>query len=66
MLKLHSACNLSAAEAASAYVDMLRSTVNDSLNALHIGLPHTIGTSVGMGHLDAESNILVTELTLCH
>ena len=45
---------------------MARSTVHDSLNALHIGLPGTIGTSVGVGNLDTEGNALATIITLCH
>ena len=45
---------------------MLRSTVDDCFNALHIGLPCAVGTSVGMAHLDAERHILVAELALCH
>ena len=66
MLKLHSAGDLAAAQAASAGVIVLRSTVYDGLDALHIGLPGTVGASVRMAHLNTESNILVTELTFCH
>ena len=45
---------------------MARSTVNDGLNTLHIGLPGTIGTSVGVGNLDTEGNALTAEITLRH
>lgn len=48
MLNYLSALNLAAAEAASADVNMLRSTVYDSLDALHIGLPNAVGASVGV------------------
>ena len=40
--------------------------VNNCLNALHIGLPGTIGTSVGVGNLNTESNALIAELALSH
>ena len=66
MLKLHSAGDLSAAEAAGANVNVRGRTVYDGLDALHIGLPCTIGASVGMADLDTERHILVTKLTFCH
>ena len=40
--------------------------VNNCLNALHIGLPGTIGTSVGMGNLDTETDTLIAKLALSH
>ena len=40
--------------------------VHNCLNALHIGLPGTIGTSVGMGNLNTESNTLIAKLALSH
>ena len=66
ILILHSAGDLTAAQAASADVNMGRSTVYDGLDALHIGLPGTIGASVGVADFDAERHILITKLTLCH
>ena len=66
MLKLHSAGDLAAAEATGADVNVLRSTVHDGLDALHIGLPRAVGSSVRMAHLDAEGDVLFAELTLCH
>ncbi len=41
-------------------------TVDERLHALDIGLPGTIGTSVGVGDLDAESHALIAELAFCH
>ena len=41
-------------------------SVHYGLDALHIGLPGTVGASVGMADLDAESHVLIAELTLCH
>ena len=45
---------------------MAGSSVNDSLHALDVGLPCTIGTSVGVGNLDTEGNALATIITLRH
>ena len=63
---LHSAGDLTAAQAASACINMLRTSVHDRLDALHIGLPSTVGTPVGMRHLNAKGNALVAKLTFCH
>ena len=65
-VKLHSAGDLAAAQAAGADVNMLGRAVYDGLDALHIGLPGTIGASVGVADLNAESHVLITKLTLCH
>ena len=64
--ELHSAGDLAAAQAASANVDMLGRAVHDGLDALHIGLPGTVGSSVGVGDLNAEGNALIAEFALCH
>ena len=45
---------------------MLRTSVHDRLDALHIGLPGTVGTTVGVGHLNAEYNTLVAKLAFGH
>ena len=45
---------------------MAGGTIDDRLYTLDIGLPRTVGTPVGVGDLDPESNTLVTELSLCH
>lgn len=58
--------DLAAAQTTGAYVDVLRGTVEDHLYALHIRLPHTVGTSVRVAHLNAERNALVTKLAFCH
>ena len=63
---LHSAGDLAAAQAASACVNVLGTSVHDRLDALHVGLPSTVGTSVRMGNLDAEGKTLVAKFTLCH
>ena len=58
--------NLAAAQTTGACVGVLRNTVNDNLHALHVRLPHAVGTSVRMAHLDAESDTLFAKITLCH
>ena len=45
---------------------MLGRAVHDGLDALHIGLPGTVGSSVGVGDLNAEGNALIAEFALCH
>ena len=45
---------------------MAGSSVNDSLNALDVGLPCTIGTSVGVRDLDTEGHTLIAKLALSH
>ena len=45
---------------------MARSTVDNRLNALDIGLPHSVGTSVGVGNLDAEGYVLSANFTFSH
>ena len=41
-------------------------TIDDSLHALDVGLPGTIGTPVRVGHLNAEAHALVAKLALSH
>ena len=45
---------------------MAGSTVNDGLDPLYIGLPGSVGTSVGVGNLDTKGNALTTIITLRH
>ena len=58
--------NLAAAQTTGACVGMLGGTVHDNLNALDVGLPSTVGASVRVAHLDAESDTLIAKITLCH
>ena len=64
--KSDSALNLVGAEASGTSVHMAGSTVNDSLDALDVGLPCTVGTSVGVGNLDTEGHALAAKITLSH
>ena len=61
-----SALNLVRTEASGTSVHMARSTVHNGLNTLYIGLPGSVGTSVGVGNLDTEGNTLTTIITLRH
>ena len=45
---------------------MARSTVHNGLDPLHIGLPGSVGTSVGVGNLNTKGNALATIITLRH
>ena len=62
----HRTGDLTGTEASGADVHMSGGTIHDRLDALHIGLPGTVGTTVGVGHLNAENNALIAEFTLGH
>ena len=47
-------------------IHMAGGTVDDCLHTLHVGLPGTIGTTMRVGDLNAESNALIAELALSH
>ena len=64
--KSDGALDLIGAEASGTSVHMAGSSVHDSLNALDVGLPCTIGTSVGVGDLDTEGYALATKITFRH
>ena len=53
-------------EASGTSVHMAGSTVNDSLDALDVGLPCTVGTSVGVRNLDTKGHALAAKITLSH
>ena len=64
--ELDGTLNLVGTQTSGTSVHMARSTVDNSLDPLDIGLPGTIGTSVGVGHLNTEGNALATIITLRH
>ena len=45
---------------------MARSTINNSFDALDVGLPSSVGTSMGVRDLDTESHALAADIALCH
>ena len=61
-----STLDLIGAEASGTSVHMAGSSVNDSLDPLHIGLPGTVGTSVGVGNLNTKGHALAAKITLRH
>ena len=66
LLGSDSPLNLVRTEASGTSIHMAGITVNDGLDPLHIGLPGSVGTSVGVGNLDTEGNALTTIITLRH
>ena len=58
--------DLTAAEAAGARINVLRGTVDDGLDALHIGFPGAVGPSVRVGNLNSESDTLAADFTFSH
>ena len=58
--------NLVGTETSCTDVYMARSTVDNRLDAIHIGLPHSVGPSVGMGDLNAKGNALAANIALSH
>ena len=58
--------NLIGTEASGTSVHVARSTVNNGLDPLYIGLPGTVGASVGVGDLNTKGNALATIITLRH
>ena len=58
--------NLAGTQTPGTNIYMARRTVDNSLDTFHIGLPGTIGTSVGVGNLDTKGNTLIAKLTLSH
>ena len=63
--ELDGAFNLVGTEASCTDVHMAGGTVNDSLNTLHIGLPSTVGASVGVRDLNTKGNTLAANITFC-
>ena len=53
-------------EASGTSVHMAGSSIHDCLDALDVGLPFAVGTSVGVGHLNTKGNALATKITLRH
>ena len=47
-------------------IHMAGGTIDNCLHTLHVGFPGTIGTTMRVGDLNAESNALIAELALSH
>ncbi len=60
-----SALNLIGTEASRTDVHMAGRTVNDRFYALYVGLPSSVGATVGVGDFDAERHTLTAKIALC-
>ena len=60
------AFDLVGTEASCTDVNMAGGTVNACFHALDVGLPSSVGTSVGVRDLNAERNALAADIALCH
>lgn len=58
--------NLAGTQATGAGVDIFRGAIYNRLYSLHVRLPGTVGTPMGMGNLDAEGHPFSAAITLCH
>ena len=47
-------------------MDTFRGSVDDRLDPFDVGLPSPVGTAVGVGYLDAESDFLAAIIAFCH
>ena len=61
-----SAGNLAGTQATRANSNGLGSTVNDCLYLADVGLPGTVGFTVGVGHVLTEHDTLTADTTFCH
>ena len=64
--KSDSALDLVGTQASGTGIHVARRTVHNGLNTLYVGLPSSIGTSVGVGNLNTKGNTLATIITLSH
>ena len=63
---LDRAGNFTGTQAPGTNIHMARRTIDQSLHALDVGLPGTIGTTMRVGNLDTKGNALIAELALSH
>ena len=64
--QLDCAGNFTGTQAPGTNIYMARRTVDNRLHTLYVGLPGTIGTSVGVGNLDTKGHALIAKLTFSH
>lgn len=65
-LQLQGALDLAGTQAPGAGVNVAGGSINDGLDTPYIGLPGSVGSSVGMGNLDTESHAFSADVALCH
>lgn len=66
MLCSDRAGNFTGTQAPGTNIHMARRTIDQSLHALDVGLPGTIGTTMRVGNLDTKGHALIAELALSH
>ena len=66
VLRSNCTLDLVGTEASGTNMHMARCTVNNSLNALDVGLHRTIGTSMGVRDIVTESHAHAADIALCH
>ena len=45
---------------------MARSAVDNCLNALYVGFPSSVGSSMRVGNLNSERDVLTADIAFCH
>ena len=58
--------DLTGTQAACAGINSAGGAVDDRLDSLHVGLPGSVGSSVGMGNLDTELHVFSAKIAFCH
>lgn len=58
--------NLARTNAACACIHSAGGTVDNSLYPFDVGLPCSVGSSVGVRYLDTEFYVFTAKITLCH
>lgn len=58
--------DLAGAQASGANIDVAGRTLHDCFDALDIGLPCTVGTTVRVRDLNTKSNALAADFAFCH
>ena len=63
---LDRAGNFTGTQAPGTNIHMARRTIDQSLHALDVGLPGTIGAAVRVGNLNTKGHTLIANIALCH
>ena len=58
--------DLTGTQAACAGVNSAGGAVDDRLDSFHVGLPGSVGSSVGVGNLDTELHVFSAKIAFCH
>ena len=66
LLQLDCTGNLAGTKATSANIQTARGAVDNRFYTFNIGFPSSVGTSVGVGNLDAKGDFLTADIAFCH